>query len=124
MSKRVGTKAKTKSNINSKEDLKEKRLAPAKTVQGREKQLINLAMDEAERMILEHKATSQLLTHFLKLGSTTEELAKEKLINENLLLKAKADRLESEARIEELYARAIQAMRAYGGHTAEDVEDD
>lgn len=89
---------------------------PATTPEGRENQLIAMAYDEAERQIQAGKATSQLLTHFLKLGSTRENLEKERLRQENKLLQAKVDELGSAKRTEELYAEALKAMRTYSGH--------
>jgi hypothetical protein len=97
---------------------------PATTPEGRENQLIAMAMDEAERQIREGKATSQLLTHFLKLGSTREDLEKQRLAQENKLLEAKVEQIASEKRVEDLYAKAIVAMRAYSGHPVEDDEQD
>ena len=124
MPKVVGTKAKRKTSNPKVTDQKERRQAPARTQEAREKQLIMLSYDEAERVIKAGKATSQLLTHFLKLGSVSEELAREKIRNENLLLKAKAESIASEQRIEELYAKAIEAMRDYGGHSQQVYDED
>jgi hypothetical protein len=97
------------------------RRPPATTPKGREDQLIALAMDEAEKVIRSGKATSQLLVHFLRLGSTREELEKERLEQENKLLQAKVDSLASAQRIEDLYGKALKAMRVYSGQ--EDEED-
>lgn len=93
---------------------------PATTPEGRENQLIALAMDEAERVIRSGKATSQLLTHFLKLGSTREDLEKQRLEKENALLEAKVASLASAQRIEDLYAKALKAMRTYAGQPDDD----
>jgi hypothetical protein len=98
---------------------------PATSPKGREDQLIAMAFDAAEDQIRAGKATSQLLTHFLKLGSTREELERQKLQQENELLKAKVESLASEGRIEQLYKDAIVAMRIYSGgpEEAADAED-
>ena len=90
----------------------------------RENQLIALSVDLAEQQLSAGTASSQVITHFLKLGSTKERLEKEKLIEENKLLRAKTNSLESAKRIEELYVRAITAMRNYGGQSDEGVNDD
>ena len=96
---------------------------PATTPEGRENQLIAMAMDEAERQIREGKATSQLLTHFLKLGSTREDLEKQRLQHENELLQAKVKTLASQEETEKLYRDALRAMKSYTGHPdEEDVE--
>ena len=94
----------------------------ATTPEARENQLIAYAHDLAEKQILEGTASSQVITHFLKLGSTKERLEKEKLENENELLKAKVAALESARRTEEIYAAALKAMRSYNG--SEDDEDE
>ena len=88
---------------------------PALTPESREKQLIALAVDLAEKQLEEGTASSQVITHFLKLGTTKMELEKAKLENENKLLQAKTENLQSEKRIEELYKNAINAMRSYNG---------
>lgn len=97
------------------------RRPPATTPEGRENQLISLAVDLAEKQLIEGTASSQVISHLLKLGSTREVLEQERLRHENELLKVKKDQIESAARMEELYADAIGAMRAYQG--AEDPEE-
>ena len=77
---------------------------PANTEKGREDQLISLAVDLAEKQLLEGTASSQVMTHYLKLGSSREKLEQERLRGENDLLKAKIQQLASAKRIEELYA--------------------
>lgn len=95
---------------------------PAMTPEAREKQIIADAMDLAEKQIREGTASSQVITHFLKLGSMREKLERERLIEENKLLKAKTQAIESERDNKQLYAEAIKAMRKYSGNG--DVEDD
>lgn len=88
---------------------------PAMTPDARENQMINLAVDLAEKQLEEGTASSQVITHFLKLGSSKERLEREKLEEENKLLKAKTESLQSQKRVEELYAEALAAMRRYNG---------
>jgi hypothetical protein len=95
---------------------------PATTPEGRENQLVSLAVDLAEKQLREGTASSQVISHYLKLGSTREKLEQERLARENELLHAKVEALASQKRIEELYTEAIQAMRSYGGHTPEPLE--
>ena len=101
--------AKTKANNSP------KRMRPALTPEARENQLISLAVDLAEEQLRDKTASSQVITHFLKLGTTKAELEKEKLAKENELLRAKTESIESQKRIEELYAEALNAMRRYNG---------
>lgn len=96
---------------------------PALTPEAREVQMISSAYDLAEKQLREGTASSQVITHFLKLGTTKAELEKEKLVKENALLKAKTDSLESMQRMEELYENAIKAMREYTGQGSEPEND-
>lgn len=91
------------------------RRAPATTLNARENQLISLAVDLAERQMAEGTASSQVITHYLKLGTTREQLEQERLANENALLRAKVEAMASSKRVEELYSDALKAMRGYAG---------
>lgn len=90
-----------------------KRGRPALTPEARENQMISLAVDLAEQQLRDGTASSQVIAHYLKLGSTKANLEKEKLIQENELLKAKTEAMQSAKRIEELYENALNAMRNY-----------
>lgn len=97
---------------------------PATTPEARENQLISKAVDLAEKQLAEGSASAQVITHYLKLGSSREKLEQERIANENSLLVAKREAMASAARVEELYGAAIDAMRAYAGHEALQNEDD
>lgn len=112
--------AKTKTSSSS----SSRRRRPPLTPEARELQMISLAVDLAEKQLLEGTASSQVITHFLKLGSSKEKLERERLEEENKLLRAKTEALKSQERIEELYANAISAMRRYSGQSSEPEEDD
>jgi hypothetical protein len=88
---------------------------PAHTDEVRESQLVSAAINLAERQLLEGTASSQVITHFLKLGSTRERLEQDRLRRENELLTAKVESMASAKRVEELYAAALDAMRSYAG---------
>jgi len=95
------------------------------TDQAREHQLVSAAMDLAEKQLREGTASSQVITHFLKLGSTRERLEQDRLRRENELLQAKVESMASAKRVEELYAAALDAMRSYAGQPIEmELEDD
>jgi hypothetical protein len=96
---------------------------PATTPEGREQQLVGDALDLAERQLRNGTASSQVITHFLKAGSTREELEHERLRHENELTRVKIEALERQERIEELYVDAIKAMRIYSGDTPQSDED-
>lgn len=95
---------------------------PATTLEGREDQLIAAAMDLVERRISEGTASAQETVHFLRLGSVRNQLEQDKLRNENEVLKTRVKEMESRRSSEELYERALAAMRGYQG--IEDPQED
>jgi hypothetical protein len=97
---------------------------PATTVEGRENQLVSLAISLAEQQLADGTASAQVITHYLKLGSTREALEQERLAGENELVKAKIEHMASSAKVEELYDEAIKAMRRYRGEDDEADYDD
>lgn len=107
---------------SSKKDKPKKRRPPATTIEARENQLISLAVDLAEKQLREGSASSQVITHYLKLGTTRAELEKQKLERENELLLAKTENLKSQQHVDELYAQAIAAMKRYNGLESETDE--
>lgn len=87
----------------------------ATTPEAQENRLIGKAIGLAERQLEDGTASAQVITHFLKLGSTREKLEQE-LVEQNIeLQRAKRENMASAARVEELYSAAITAMRAYAG---------
>lgn len=100
------------------------RRPPATTPEARENQLVAMAFDLAERQLAEGTASAQVITHYLKLGSSRERLEKEKIQQENELLKGRVEQLASTKKIEELYERALVAISEYKGEDSEfDYED-
>lgn len=109
---------------NSNESVR--KIRPALTPEARENQLIALSLDLVEKRLREGTASSQEVTHFLKLGTMKERLEREKLEEENKLLKAKTESIKSQKRSEELFKKAIDAFRSYNGQGdeyEEDIED-
>lgn len=90
---------------------------PALTPEARENQLVCLAVNLAEQQMLNGTASSQVITHYLKLGSTKEKIEKEILEKQKELIEAKTQALQSAKRIEELYSNALDAMRNYSGQS-------
>ena len=110
--------AKAKTNASS----SSRKGRPALTPEARENQMISLAIDCAEQQLRDGTASSQVITHYLKLGSTKERLEKEKLERENELLRARTESLQSMKHIEELYTNALKDMRKYSG-SGDDIEE-
>lgn len=90
-----------------------RRAKPAITPEGRENQLIGLAFDLAEKRLREGTATSQEVTHFLRLGSQYARLEQEILRSKKEKMEAEIEAIHSQKRVEELYANALMAMRSY-----------
>lgn len=95
--------------------------APARTLEARENQMIDKAMDLVEQRLLDGSASPSETVHFLRLGTSRARLEKEKLEKENALLQAKRDALDSSKEIEELYVKAIAAMSHYQGNNDENI---
>lgn len=100
-----------------------KSIRPALTPESREQQLTALAVDLAEQQLLDGTASSQIITHFLKLATEKERLEKEKIENENKLLMAKVKALESQEHSDAKYEEVLRALRTYNGQ-AVDYDDD
>ena len=90
-------------------------MRPALSPEARENQMISLAMDLAEQQLRDGTASSQLITEFVKRGSTKSRIEQEILEEQKELIEAKTQSLKSAQRIEELYANALDAMRNYSG---------
>lgn len=101
-----------------------KKRRPALTPEAQENRMISLAMDLAEKQLAEGTASSQVITHYLKLGSARERLEMEIREKEKELITAKTEALQSAKRVEELYADAISAMRKYSGNGGDEEYED
>ena len=101
----------------------ERRRKPATSPEFREQEISSLAYDLAEEQIRGGNASSQVITHFLKMGSRREQLEQQRISHENDLLQVKRKAIEDQARIEELYIGAIDAMRSYGGSPPGEEEE-
>lgn len=84
-----------------------------KTTEGREAQLILLAIDQAEQQLRNGTASPSVLVHYLKLGSTREKAEREKLEAENQLLRAKAAAVERGESYDVMYHNILNAIRSY-----------
>ena len=93
--------------------------SPARTPEERENQLIEAAVDLAENQLRSGEASAQVITHYLKLGSSREKLEQQRLRNEVSLLETKRAHMESEMRIEVLITDALHAMQKYTGNLPE-----
>lgn len=107
-----------------KDESKRRARKPATSPEDHEQQISADAYDLAHEQIQQGTASSQVITHFLKMGSMRERLERERIRHENELLRVKRDNIEAQTRIEELYVEAIGAMRSYRGTTDEGGPDE
>lgn len=97
-------------------------MQPAKSPEEQEQRMIMLSMNLAEQQLRDGTASSQVITHYLKLASSKERAEKKKLEEETKLLQAKSKAIESAERIEKLYSEAIDAMKEYSGKKSSDYD--
>ena len=102
---------------------KAQKLRPALSPEAREQQMISYAIDLAEQQLRDGTASSQVITHYLKLGSTKAVLENEKLREENKLLRAKTEAIENAKNYNDLVEKAIKAMQNYQGQGDDDDYD-
>lgn len=96
---------------------------PAVTPEARENQLIALAVDLAEKQLLDGTASNQVIVHYLRLGSTKERLEKKMLEKKTDLISAQTEAMQSAKKVEELYSEALSAMRLYSGSNGANDEN-
>lgn len=98
--------------------------APASTMEAREAELVALAMDVAEEQLRNRTASSQVITHYLKLGAVREQLELEKVKADIELSKVKAKAIESSEETAKIVQEAMNAMKSYmlGSAFQEDSE--
>ena len=95
---------------------------PATTPEGRENQMIALAMDLAEKRMRAGTASAQEVTHFLKIGSLNARVERDILEKKKELIIAKTEDIRQSQKVDELYADAIAAFRKYSGD--QEIEED
>ena len=102
------------------------KLRPATTPEARENQMIDHAVTLAEKQLIEGTASSQIITHYLKLAAERkrEELELKILERQAELYEAKTKQIRNQEEFGVLYERAIAAMRTYGGHGGGEEEPD
>lgn len=86
---------------------------PASDPDAREKQMINLAVELAEKQLRDGTASASTINHYLKLASSRDALEREKLQKELTLISAKAEAITSAKDTKEITEAALEAMRNY-----------
>ena len=85
--------------------------------------MIAMAINEAERRIMDGTASSQIICHYLKLGSTREKQELKLKEKELELMEAKAAAIKAEQTNAEMYEKAIAVMIRYSGHQDDENPD-
>lgn len=98
-----------------------KKTKPALDPSAREKQMINLAVDLAEKQLRDGSASPSIVSHYLKMASSREQKELEILDKKAELINAQAASITAERETEELTKQAIDAMRNYQGNKNDDV---
>lgn len=101
-----------------------RRRSPGRTPEEQESLLISKSMRLIESQIEDGTASSQLLTHFAKLGSSRERLEQERLRNENEVLRKKVETMEAAVDLKNLMEDALAAFKGYSGQAASEDEND
>lgn len=109
----------TKVNKSAGSTLPKRPLTPG----ARESELVSLAMDAAEQQLRDGTATSQVIVHFLKLGTVEKQLELEKIKLENRLLEVKAENIKAQERSEAIMSEAMAAFRTYSGNGDDEDEE-
>jgi hypothetical protein len=71
--------------------------------------------------LIEGKAPTSIILHYLKLATSRERLEREIMQKDMELKDAKIQALESQAKVEQLYVEAMRAMQRYSGYSEGDT---
>lgn len=96
-----------------KKQAEEKGMRPASTPEAREQQLINLAVNLAEKQLREGTASPSIINHYLKMASNREVIEREILQKQSKLLEVKAQSISNEKENEKMAKAALEAMKNY-----------
>lgn len=100
------------------------RMRPSLSQEADENQLISLSIDAAKKMLIEGTAPTSIVLHYLKLATTREKMERQMMETQQELMVAKKQALESQAKVEQLYADAMKAMQKYSGYDDGEIGDD
>lgn len=98
--------------------------APAMSLEAHQNQMISLANKCAEEQLRKGTASSQIICHYLKMGSERERLAVEQARADLELTRAKTKAIESSERMDEMFTKALKVFSSYRGETDEEDEDE
>lgn len=97
-----------------------RRRTPARTPEERESVLISKSLNLIEKQIDDGTASSQVLAIYAKYGSERERLERERLRNENEVLRKKVESMEAAIDVKNLMEEALYAFKGYSGKSQDD----
>lgn len=100
-------------SLKQKKKTSSTRTKPSLIPESREKQLINLAVNLAEKQLAEGTAAPSVINHYLKMASTREAMELDILTKQATLISAKAESIVSGKETAKRTDDAIAAMKNY-----------
>lgn len=88
-------------------------MTPPLNDEAQETKLVALALKQAQIHLEEGTASSQIVTHFLRLGSLKAQVELEKLELENRLLEEKIQAERSGQQLNEMFGEVLAALKSY-----------
>lgn len=101
-----------------------RRRSPAKTPEERESLLISKSLNLIEKQIDEGSVSSTVLSIYAKAGTERDRLEKDRLRNENEVLRKKVESMEAAIDVKNLMEEALGAFKGYSGRATDDDEED
>lgn len=86
---------------------------PATSPQSQEQRCISLSYQLAEQMLEDGTAPPSIVAHFLKMGSSSQQIDAELKSNQAVLAKSKAESITAAESNKEVAEKAIEALKGY-----------
>lgn len=100
------------------------RQMPAMNPEDREQQMIALADGLAEKQLRDGTASSQVMVHYLKMGTSMYQLELAQTEKQNLLLEQKVEELKSRQRADSMMDDLFKAIQQYNGMSPDDGDEE
>lgn len=93
--------------------MKKKTITPPINDEVLENKLVALAFKQAQAQMEDGTASSQIVTHFLRLGSIKAQIELEKLELENRLLEERIQAEKAGQQLNEMFGEVLAALKSY-----------
>lgn len=88
-------------------------MTPPVNDEAMEAKMIALAIQQAQKQLEKQTASSQIVTHFLRLGSQRAQIELEELQLKNRLLEEKIAAEQSGQKVNEMFQEVLAALKSY-----------